>query len=84
LFDYVQALIAATRESSALAVGLSPRGGLALLRAARAWALLAGRDLVVPEDVQAVAEAVIAHRVRFAPDARADTIASLLRAVPVP
>ena len=84
LFDYVQALIAATRESSALAVGLSPRGGLALLRAARAWALLAGRDLVVPEDVQAVADAVIAHRVRFAPDARTDTITSLLRAVPIP
>lgn len=84
LLDYVQALTVATRESAALTVGLSPRGALALLRAARAWALLAGRDLVVPEDVQAVAEAVIAHRVRLAPDARADAITMLLRTVAVP
>lgn len=84
LLDYVQALTVATRESAALTVGLSPRGALALLRAARAWALLAGRDLVVPEDVQAVAPAVITHRVRLAPDARADAIALLLRTVPVP
>lgn len=84
LLDYIQLLIAATRESSALAVGLSPRGGLALLRAARAWALLEGRSVVVPEDVQAVAEAVIRHRVRFAPDARADAIGALIKAIPIP
>lgn len=84
LLDYIQALITATRESPALAVGLSPRGGLALLRAARAWALLEGRSLVVPEDVQAVAEPVIGHRVRFAPDARADAINILIKAVPIP
>lgn len=84
LLDYVQALTVATRESPALTVGLSPRGALALLRAARAWALLAGRDLVVPEDVQAVVEAVIAHRVRLAPDARVDAVAALIRTVPVP
>jgi len=84
LLDYVQALIAATRESPLLAVGLSPRGGLALLRAARAWAVLEGRALVIPEDVQAVADAVIGHRVRLAPEARADAIANLLKAVAVP
>ena len=84
LLDYVQALIAATRESPLLAVGLSPRGGLALLRAARAWAVLEGRALVIPEDVQAVADAVIGHRVRPAPEARADAIADLLKAVAVP
>lgn len=84
LLDYLQSLIAATRESAALSMGLSPRGGLALLQAARAWALLAGRDLVVPEDVQAVAEAVIGHRVRLAPDAGADAVASLLKNVPIP
>ena len=84
LIDYIQALIGATRESPALAVGLSPRGGLAVLRAARAWALLAGRDLVLPEDVQAVAEAVIGHRVRLAPDATPDAVAQLLDGVPVP
>jgi MoxR-like ATPase len=84
LLDYVQSLITATRESPALAVGLSPRGGLALLRAARAWALLEGRSLVVPEDVQAVAEAVIGHRVRLAPDSRSDAIGMLIRSVPIP
>jgi MoxR-like ATPase len=84
LLDYIQALIAATRESPALAVGLSPRGGLALLRAARAWALIAGRDLVLPEDVQAVADAVVGHRVRLAAEARVDAIETLLRTVPVP
>jgi MoxR-like ATPase len=84
LLDYVQSLIAATRESPALAVGLSPRGGLALLRAARAWAVLEGRALVLPEDVQAVAAAVIGHRVRLAPDARSDAVADLLKAVPIP
>jgi len=84
LIDYVQALAAATRESPALALGLSPRGALALLRAARAWALLAGRDHVVPEDVQAVAEPVIGHRVRLAPDAPPDAVAALLASVPIP
>ena len=84
LLDYVQLLIAATREDPSLAVGLSPRGGLALLRAARAWAVLEGRALVLPEDVQAVAGAVIGHRVRLAPEARADAVADLLKAVPVP
>jgi MoxR-like ATPase len=84
LLDYVQALIAATRETRYLAVGLSPRGGLALLRAARAWALIAGRDLVLPEDVQAVAGAVIGHRVRRAAEAPADAIDALLGAVPIP
>jgi MoxR-like ATPase len=84
LLDYVQLLIAATRESPSLAVGLSPRGGLALLRAARAWAVLEGRALVLPEDVQAVADAVIGHRVRLAPEARADAVADLLKAVAVP
>jgi len=61
LLDYVQALVA---ESRALeeTTGLSPRAGLALLAAARAWAWLAGRDQVLPEDVQAVWVPVTAHR----------------------
>ncbi|OGI62520.1 MAG: AAA family ATPase [Candidatus Muproteobacteria bacterium RBG_16_60_9] len=84
LLDYIQALIAATRESPALAMGLSPRGGLALLRTARAWALLEGRSMVLPEDVQAVADSVIGHRVRLAPDARADAVATLLKAIAIP
>lgn len=64
LVDYVLRLVEATRTQPQFAYGLSPRGSLALLAAARAWALLAGRDYVIPEDVQAVLPAVVAHRVR--------------------
>ncbi|MFP9003022.1 AAA family ATPase [Pseudomonas aeruginosa] len=62
--DYVLRLVEATRTQPAFALGLSPRGSLALLAAARAWALLAGRDYVIPEDVQAVLPAVAGHRLR--------------------
>lgn len=64
LVDYVLRLVAATRTQPAFALGLSPRGSLALLAAARAWALLAGRDYVIPEDVQAVLPSVAGHRLR--------------------
>ena len=64
LLDYVQALLALSRQSDRFVAGLSPRAGLALLRAARAWARLDGRDHVLPEDVQAVLPAVIGHRLR--------------------
>lgn len=62
LIAYVQRLVAFTRESTEFAVGLSPRGALALMAAARTWALMEGRDFVIPEDVQAVLSPVIAHR----------------------
>ena len=62
LVHYVQALLAATRRHARIRVGLSPRAGLALLRAARAWALIDGRAYAVPEDVQAVFDPVAAHR----------------------
>jgi MoxR-like ATPase len=62
LLDYVQALLAATRNAPQLRLGLSPRAGLGLLRAARGLALLRGRDYLVPEDVQAVFPAVAGHR----------------------
>lgn len=62
LVSYVQALLAETRRHPQVRVGLSPRAGLALLRAARALALLRGRDYVLPEDVQAVFEEVAGHR----------------------
>ncbi len=86
LVDYVQNLLDATRKHPGLGGGLSPRAGLALLAAARAWALLAGRSLVVPEDVQAVASAVMAHRLRAVLEAAssADTVARLLQSVPIP
>ncbi len=64
LVDYVQALIAATRQSARFSLGLSPRGGISLIRSAQAWALLHGRRSVVPEDIQAVFVAVAGHRLR--------------------
>ena len=64
LVDYVLRLVDATRTQPQFAWGLSPRGSLALLAAARAWAYLAGRDYVIPEDVQAVLPAVVGHRLR--------------------
>ena len=87
LIDYVQALVEATRRDPAFQHGLSPRAGLALLAAARAWAWLDGRDMVLPDDVQAVLPAVARHRLRATQDtgiARAENIAALIRAVPIP
>ena len=62
LLDYLQALIAATRSGAWFVEGLSPRAGIAVLRAARARALLGGRDYVAPDDVQYVLPQTIAHR----------------------
>jgi MoxR-like ATPase len=86
LLDYVQAIVEHTRRSPDYVAGLSPRAALALVHSARAWALLEGRDKVIPEDVQAVLPGVAAHRLRPARDAerRVDVGAQLLAAVPVP
>ena len=88
LIDYVQALAAYTRGAPDWQTGLSPRAGLALLAVARAWALLDGRNHVVPEDVQTVLPGVVGHRLRPADDQRkvsADgTAARLIEAVPLP
>lgn len=64
LLDYVQAVLRHTRETARYTHGLSPRAGLALLAAARAWALLDERDSVTPEDVQAVLPGVAGHRLQ--------------------
>ncbi|MFG3694357.1 AAA family ATPase [Stutzerimonas stutzeri] len=64
LVDYVLRLVEATRTQPQFAWGLSPRGSLAMLAAARAWAFLDGRDYVIPEDVQAVLPSVAGHRLR--------------------
>jgi MoxR-like ATPase len=64
LLDYVQAILRHTREEARYTHGLSPRAGLALLSAARAWALLDERDAVIPEDVQAVLPGVTSHRLQ--------------------
>ncbi|MDD5328504.1 MAG: AAA family ATPase [Sulfuricella sp.] len=85
LLAYVRALAEHTRHAAGLRFGLSPRGSLALLAAARAWAFLENRDHVIPADVQAVFPAVAAHRLGLA-DARsaAGAAAGLLEAVPLP
>tara|TARA_R110002073_G_scaffold250150_1_gene412918 strand:- start:117 stop:950 length:834 start_codon:yes stop_codon:yes gene_type:complete len=62
VMDYVQRLIKATRESGLFVHGISPRGGLALMQAAKAWAMLEGRDYLSPDDVQAVVAPVFSHR----------------------
>ena len=68
LLDYIQRLVAYTRQAPEFAYGLSPRGALALLACAKSWALLEGRGHVVPEDVQAVLPAVVEHRLRETAD----------------
>lgn len=62
LLDYLQAVVNYTRTQ--FAVGLSPRSSLGLLQSARAWAMLAGRDYVIPEDIQAVLPSVVEHRLQ--------------------
>jgi MoxR-like ATPase len=85
LIDYLQSLLARTREMPGLVHGLSPRAGLALLRAARAWALVHGRGHVIPEDLKAVLPSVASHRL-LAREAGggAAAVEQLLQTVPVP
>jgi len=66
LVDYLQRLVQFTRDEPLFQCGLSPRGALATLQCARAWALIQGRQYVIPEDVQAVFPAATAHRLRGA------------------
>jgi MoxR-like ATPase len=88
LLDYLQALLGFTRSSGEFGAGLSPRAGLALLRSAQAWALLEGREYVLPEDVQAVLPAVASHRLAGAealgPGAEEEKLRRLVESVPVP
>jgi len=87
---YVAALAAATRQRPELRLGASPRGSLALLRAAQAHAAGTGRLYVVPDDVKQVAPAVLTHRLLLTPEAEvrglraADVLADVLAGVPVP
>jgi MoxR-like ATPase len=88
LLDYLQALVDYSRKSPDYVNGLSPRASLALLNAARAWAMMDGRRQVLPEDVQAIVPAVVGHRLYIARDnARingAAVAAQLIEAVPIP
>jgi MoxR-like ATPase len=87
---YCVALTAATRTHGDVLLGASPRGALGLLLSARAYAVVSGRDYVLPEDVKAVAPAVLSHRVTVRPElwmsnvSGAAVVASLLRTVPTP
>ncbi len=88
LLDYVQAILRHTRESAHFVHGLSPRAGLSLLAAARAWALLDNRNAVIPEDIQAVLPGVASHRLQSVQDVRTsdgDKLAlELIQAVAIP
>ena len=87
---YVVALLRHTRTDSRLYLGASPRAGIALLRVAKARALVAGRDYIKPDDVKAVAPAVLAHRLIVAPEARSaglgpdELVRDALERTPVP
>jgi MoxR-like ATPase len=88
IIDYCYRVLDFTRRSQRFLHGLSPRAGVGLLRSARAWALLAGRDFVVPEDVQAVIPACVAHRLLTGddngPTGHAAIAEHVLNGVPVP
>jgi len=90
VLTYVVDLAQATRRAPATALGVSPRGATALLATARAWAWLAGRDFVTPDDVQTLARPTFRHRIKLRPEAElegmsADTVLeSVLASVPAP
>ena len=87
LLDYVQALIAATRSGRWFVDGLSPRAGISLLRVAKARALMAQRDYVAPDDVQAMLPQTIAHRLVPLPGAgrgAIEQVRAMLESVPIP
>ncbi len=75
LLDYVQRLIAQTRQDELCHLGLSPRGALALMKSTKCWALLQGRGHVLPEDVQAVFVAVVGHRIVGKKETQGDQLA---------
>jgi len=89
--DYIVRIVSATRTSTKLILGLSPRGSLALMRAARAYAAVKGRDFVIPSDVKTVAPHVMGHRVMlkghslsYGVKGTMDVINEILDTVPVP
>lgn len=90
LYDFAVRLATATREADQVRVGVSPRGVIALTRAAQVYALAQGRPYVIPEDVKVLVEPVFAHRMIIAPEAQlrgrsaSEILAELLEQVPVP
>lgn len=85
LVDYVQRILSHTRDSGHYHSGLSPRAGLGLLRAGQAWAMLEGRDHVLPEDIQAVLPSIVSHRLqRREEDSPEDWVDQLIHQVAIP
>ena len=88
LLDYIQAIVEHTRRAPEFANGLSPRAALGILHAAKAWAMLEGRDKVLPEDVQAILPGVAGHRLAQAHEGArkraSEVTAALIEAVPIP
>jgi MoxR-like ATPase len=88
--EYIAGIVDDTRRHESLYLGASPRGSLALYRASQAWALLAGRDYVTPDDVKTLAYATLGHRLIVSPSARVKDVSSeqiingCLQRVPVP
>ncbi|MEA3077218.1 MAG: MoxR-like ATPase [Actinomycetota bacterium] len=87
---YIVALARATRESPSVSLGVSPRGAVALLHASKAWAWLAGKDFVTPDEVKAVAKAALRHRLQVRPEVELEggtpdgVLDGVLATVPVP
>jgi MoxR-like ATPase len=87
---YIVDLCRATRQSPSLSLGVSPRGAAALQAASRAWAWLAGRDYLTPDDVKALARPALRHRIQLRPEAELEgatpdgILAGILASVPVP
>lgn len=90
VLQYIVDVARATRRSPSLQLGVSPRGAIALLRTARAWAYLSGRDFITPDDVKTMVPATLAHRVRLTTEADLEgsqvesVLAATLASVPVP
>jgi MoxR-like ATPase len=85
LLDYLQAILKHTRQSMQFNAGLSPRAGLSIKLCAQAWALIHGRDHVIPEDIQAILPSVAGHRLTSSNSLdNADSVANLLKAVAIP
>jgi MoxR-like ATPase len=88
--EYIVALVTASRKHPDVYLGASPRGSLALYRTGRAWAALDGRDYVLPDDIKAVAEPTLAHRIIVSPSARIKNVDArvvveeILHSTPVP
>ncbi|PUA33681.1 MAG: magnesium chelatase [Zestosphaera tikiterensis] len=90
IYDYVVNIVEETRKHPAVKLGGSPRAGIAMLRLAKAWALIEGRDYVIPDDVKAVATAALTHRLILKPEYEVEGVTStqvindVLSKVPVP